>query len=84
MKIVEATLLMPLTCLIIIAVIGLMMEFYSELDLPVGADCLFRVYGDDLRSQISYKCRQHGDSRWFYRSGELAVTATEKLKGVKK
>ena len=59
-------------------------EFFSELDLPVGADCLFRVYGENLRSQISYKCRQHGDSRWFYRSGELAVTATEKLKGVRK
>lgn len=59
-------------------------EFYSELDLPVGADCLFRVYGDDLRSRISYKCLQHGDRRWFYRSGDLAVTATEKLKGVRK
>lgn len=59
-------------------------EFYSELDLPVGADCLFRVYGDNLLSQISYKSLQHGDSRWFYRSGELAVTATEKLKGVRK
>ena len=59
-------------------------EFYSELDLPVGADCLFHVYGDNLRSQISYKAIQNGDSRWFYRSGELAVTATEKLKGVRK
>ena len=36
MKIVEATLLMPLTCLIIIAVIGLMMEFYSELDRQIS------------------------------------------------
>ena len=59
-------------------------EFYSELDLPVGADCLFRVYGDNLRSQISYKAIQNGDSRWFYRSGELAVTATDKLRGVLK
>lgn len=42
MKIVEATLLMPLTCLIIIAVIGLMMEFYSELDRQISDNTVRR------------------------------------------
>ena len=42
MKIVEATLLMPLTCLIIIAVIGLMMEFYSELDRQISDNAVRR------------------------------------------
>lgn len=59
-------------------------EFYSEQNFSVGDDCLFYVYGDNLRSQISYKALQNDDNRWFYRSGELAVTATEKLKGVRK
>ena len=42
MKIVEATLLMPLTCLIIIAVMGLMMEFYSELDRQISDNTVRR------------------------------------------
>ena len=46
MKIVEATLLMPLTCLIIIAVIGLMMEFYSELDRQISDNAVrrYKIY----------------------------------------
>ena len=42
MKIAEATLLMPLTCLIIIAVMGLMMEFYSELDRQISDNAVRR------------------------------------------
>lgn len=42
MKIVEATLLMPLTCLIIIALIGLMMNFYGELDKQISDNAVKR------------------------------------------
>ena len=35
MKIVEATLLMPLTCLIMISLIGLGMFFFNELNLLI-------------------------------------------------
>ena len=58
------------------------LEFYSLIDLPVGAECLFYVEGEEIRSQIAHKSIQSGDGRYFYRGGELATTATEKLKGV--
>lgn len=40
MKIVEATMIMPLTCLIIIALMGLMMNFYSELDRQISENAV--------------------------------------------
>lgn len=58
------------------------LEFWSDRDLPVQADCTFFVYGELLRSYISYKRKSGDDSRFYYKSGELATTATEKLKGV--
>lgn len=58
------------------------LEFWSKLDLPVQTDCTFLVYGQLLRSHISYKRKSSTDSRYYYKSGELATTATEKLKGV--
>lgn len=58
------------------------LEFWSVLDLDVQDDCLFMVYGELLRSHISYKRKISGDSRFYYKSGELATTASEKLKGV--
>lgn len=42
MKIVEATLIMPLTCLIIIALMGLMMNFYNELDRQISENAVRR------------------------------------------
>ena len=42
MKIVEATMIMPLTCLIIIALMGLMMNFYSELDRQIRENAVRR------------------------------------------
>ena len=42
MKIVEATMIMPLTCLIIIALMGLMMNFYSELDRQISENAVRR------------------------------------------
>ena len=58
------------------------LEFCSSLDLDVQADCTFFVYGELLRSYISYKRKSSTDKRFYYKSGELATTATEKLKGV--
>ncbi len=36
MKIVEATILIPLTIIITVSIIGLMMNYYSELDKQIG------------------------------------------------
>lgn len=57
------------------------LEFWSTLDLAVQDDCLFFAYGEALRSYISYKRKSSEDSRYYYKSGELATTATEKLRG---
>ena len=42
MKIVEATLIMPVTCLIITALIGLMMSFYDELNGQIESNAVLR------------------------------------------
>ena len=60
------------------------LEFWSSLDLNVQDECTFSVYGELLRSDISCKRKTSEDRRFFYRSGELATTATEKLRGVTK
>ena len=58
------------------------LEFWSSIDLSVHDDCKFQVYGEQLQSYISYKRKSSEDKRFYYKSGELAVTATEKLRGV--
>lgn len=58
------------------------LEFWSTLDLSVQDNCTFFAYGEILRSYISYKRKSSEDSRYYYKSGELATTATEKLRGV--
>lgn len=60
------------------------LEFWSDIDLSVHDNCTFFVYGDLLQSYISYKRKSSTDKRFYYKSGELATTATEKLRGVKK
>ena len=60
------------------------LEFWSDRDLSVHDDCTFFVYGELLQSYISYKRKSSTDKRFYYKSGELATTATEKLRGVKK
>lgn len=60
------------------------LEFFSTRDLAVGDICTFCVYGELLTSHISYKRRSSGDDRFYYKSGELATTGTEKLRGVTK
>ena len=60
------------------------LEFWSDVDLPVQTNCTFLVYGQLLRSHISYKRKSSTDNRFYYKSGELATTATEKLKGALK
>ena len=60
------------------------LEFWSTIDLKVHDDCTFMVYGELLNSYISYKRKSSSDGRFYYKSGELATTATEKLRGVLK
>lgn len=60
------------------------LEFWSTRDLAVQDDCTFMVYGELLQSYISYKRKSSTDKRFYYKSGELATTATEKLRGVTK
>ena len=60
------------------------LEFWSTRDLSVQDDCTFMVYGELLQSYISYKRKSSEDRRFYYKSGELATTATEKLKGAMK
>lgn len=60
------------------------LEFWSSLDLDVQDNCVFLVYGELLQSYISYKRKSSEDMRFYYKSGELATTATEKLRGVNK
>lgn len=63
MKIVEATMIMPLTCLIIIALMGLMMDFYSELDRQISENAVRRdeiyevreVTVIRIRDKVSYE-----------------------------
>lgn len=57
------------------------LEFWSDRDLAVLDTCTFSVYGDLLTSYISYKRKSSTDLRYYYKSGELATTATEKLRG---
>lgn len=57
--------------------------FLSDKELSVGEICGFNVYGDILVSAISCKTITSGDSRALYKSGQLAVRASEKLKGEK-
>lgn len=60
------------------------LEFWSDRDIAVNTDCTFAVYGELLRSHISYKRKSSEDKRFYYKSGELATTATEKLRGAMK
>lgn len=57
------------------------LEFWSLLDLSVQDNCTFFVNGEYLHSHISSKRIEGDDRRYFYKSGELATTATEKMRG---
>lgn len=63
---------------------GHKVEFWSELDLNVGDTCTLRIRDDILTSHISCKRKRSGDNRYYYKAGDLATTASEKLRGVKK
>lgn len=56
-------------------------EFFSDRDYSVFDPCQIALYGEVLTSFISYKGKTSTDNRWLYKSGELATTATEILKG---
>ena len=59
MKMVEATLIMPVTCLIIIALIGLMMTFYFELNHQIDENSIKRdrLYEDREVTEIRLRDR---------------------------
>ena len=59
MKMVEATLIMPVTCLIIIALIGLMMTFYFELNDQISENSIKRdrLYEDREVTEIRLRDR---------------------------
>lgn len=59
------------------------LEFWSDRNLQVLDVCTFYLYGEMLTSYISCKRKSSSDQRFYYKSGELATTATEKLRGVK-
>lgn len=56
--------------------------FWSTLDLEIQDSCTFVISGELLTSYIAHKSKTSTDSRFYYKSGELATTVTEKLKGV--
>lgn len=55
-------------------------EFYSDREMAVYDPCSIKLYGEILTSYISYKGRSSTDARYLYKSGELATTASEKLR----
>ena len=57
-------------------------EFWSNRQFAVYDQLTIRLYGEVLRSHVSYVGRRSTDDRFYYKSGELAVTAADKLKGV--
>lgn len=63
---------------------GHKVEFFSELDLNVLDNCTLRIRGESLTSYISSKRVRSGDNRYYYKAGDLATTASEKLRGVTK
>lgn len=59
-------------------------EFWSDREFDVFDPCEFSIYGEIMESYISYAGTRSTDGRFYYRSGELLLTATEKLKGMMK
>ena len=57
-------------------------EFWSDRKFSVFDTCTFDVYGEIMTSYISYTGTRSTDKRNYYRSGELLLTASEKLKGL--
>ena len=56
---VEATLIMPVTCLIIITLMGLMMTFYCELNHQISENSIKRdrLYEDREVTEIRFRDR---------------------------
>lgn len=63
---------------------GHKVEFWSDVDLDILTDCAYEISGTVFRSFISYKRKDSTDRRFYYKTGDLATTITEKLKGVLK
>lgn len=59
-------------------------EFWSDREFSVFDPCKFSIYGEEMESYISYAGTRSTDGRRYYRSGELQLTVTDKLKGMMK
>jgi hypothetical protein len=57
-------------------------EFYSDRELSVYDPCNIKLYGEIMTSYISYKGITSTDSRYLYKSGELATTITDKIRSL--
>lgn len=57
-------------------------EFWSDRLYNAFDNLTIRLNGEVLRSYVSYVGTQSTDDRFFYKSGELATTAAEKLKKI--
>ena len=59
-------------------------EFMSDRAYSLFDDVLIRLPDTLVTSQIAYVGKSSKDNRYHYKSGELAVTLTERIKGVVK
>lgn len=57
-------------------------EFWSTRQYSAFDNLTIRLNGEVLRSYVSYVGTRSNDDRYFYKSGELAVTAAEKLRRI--
>lgn len=57
-------------------------EFKSDREYALFDDVLIRLADTLVSSQIAYVGKSSKDNRYHYKSGELAVTLTERIKGV--
>ena len=57
-------------------------EFWSDRQYSAFDNLTIRLNGEVLQSYVSYVGTRSTDGRYFYKSGELAVTAAEKLRRI--
>lgn len=57
-------------------------EFWSDRQYSVYDNLTIRLNGEVLKSYVSYVGTRSTDERYLYKSGELAITAAEKLRRI--
>lgn len=55
-------------------------EFRCDREFALGDAVSLRTDDDLVEGRISYKAREKDDSWWIYKTGDLAVTLTDKMK----